>query len=83
MKSDAQTERGIKQRFEMGEKILNSRQKYYTEYAQCLTQRRLQRGCGGGGRRRRRMAQKGPRKGFNHAGKPKPGRFQGQPMQHK
>ena len=29
MKSDAQTEQEIKQRFEMSEKILNIRQKYY------------------------------------------------------
>lgn len=34
MKTDAQTEQEIKQRFEMSEKILNIRQKYYKKYSQ-------------------------------------------------
>ena len=33
MKTDAQTEQEIKQRFEMSEKILNIRQKYYKKYS--------------------------------------------------
>ncbi len=43
MKSDAQTEQEIKQRFEMSEKILNIRQKYYKKYSQFLTQQQIQR----------------------------------------
>ena len=83
MKSDAQTEQEIKQRFEMSEKILNIRQKYYKKYSQFLTQQQIQRVYEIERQMRKRFAQKGPRKGGNHAGKPKPGRFQGQPMQNK
>lgn len=81
--SDAQTEQMIKQRFEMSEKILNIRQKYYKKYSQFLTQQQIQRVYEIERQMRKRFAQKGPRKGGNHAGKPKPGRFQGQPMQNK
>ena len=83
MKSDAQTELEIKQRFEMSEKILNIRQKYYKKYSQFLTQQQIQRVYEIERQMRKRFAQKGPRKGGYHAGKPKPGRFQGQPMQNK
>ena len=83
MKSDAQTEQEIKQRFEMSEKILNIRQKYYKKYSQFLTQQQILRVYEIERQMRKRFAQKGPRKGGNHAGKPKPGRFQGQPMQNK
>ena len=41
--SEAQTEQQIKQRFEMSEKILNIRQKYYQKYSQFLTQQQIQR----------------------------------------
>ena len=83
VKTDAQTEQEIKQRFEMSEKILNIRQKYYKKYSQFLTQQQIQRVYEIERQMRKRFAQKGPRKGGNHAGKPKPGRFQGQPMQNK
>ena len=83
MKTDAQTEQEIKHRFEMSEKILNIRQKYYKKYSQFLTQQQIQRVYEIERQMRKRFAQKGPRKGGNHAGKPKPGRFQGQPMQNK
>ena len=43
MKTDAQTEQEIKQRFEMSEKILNIRQKYYKKYSQFLSQQQIQR----------------------------------------
>ena len=83
MKSDAQTKQEIKQRFEMSEKILNIRQKYYKKYSQFLTQQQIQRVYEIERQMRKRFAQKGPRKGDNYAGKPKSGRFQGQPMQNK
>lgn len=41
--SEAQSEQDIKQRFEMSEKILNIRQKYYQKYSQFLTQQQIQR----------------------------------------
>ena len=81
--SDAQTEQMIKLRFEMSEKILDIRQKYYKKYSQFLTQQQIQRVYEIERQMMKRFAQRGPRKGFNHAGKPKPGRFQGQPMQNK
>ena len=81
--SEAQTEQQIKQRFEMSEKILNIRQKYYKKYSQFLTQQQIQRVYEIERQMMKRFAQRGPRKGGNHAGKPKPGRFQGQPMQNK
>ena len=81
--SDAQTEQMIKQRFEMSEKILNIRQKYYKKYSQFLTQQQIQRVYEIERQMMKRFAQRGPRKGGNHAGKPRPGRFQGQPMQNK
>ena len=81
--SDAQTEQMIKQRFEMSEKILDIRQKYYKKYSQFLTQQQIQRVYEIERQMMKRFAQRGPRKGGNHAGKPRPGRFQGQPMQNK
>ena len=81
--SDAQTEQMIKQRFEMSEKILDIRQKYYKKYSQFLTQLQIQRVYEIERQMMKRFAQRGPRKGGNHAGKPKPGRFQRQPMQNK
>lgn len=81
--SDAQTEQMIKQRFEMSEKILDIRQKYYKKYSQFLTQQQIQRVYEIERQMMKRFAQRGPRKGFNHAGKTRPGRFQGQPMQNK
>ena len=41
--SEAQSEQNIKRRFEMSEKILNIRQKYYKKYSQFLTQQQIQR----------------------------------------
>lgn len=41
--SEAESGQNIKQRFEMSEKILNIRQKYYKEYSQFLTQKQIQR----------------------------------------
>ena len=41
--SEAQSEQNIKRRFEMSEKILNIRQKYYQKYSQFLTQQQIQR----------------------------------------
>lgn len=81
--SDAQTEQMIKQRFEMSEKILDIRQKYYKKYSQFLTQQQIQRVYEIERQMMKRFAQRGSRKGFNHAGKTRPGRFQGQPMQNK
>ncbi len=81
--SDAQTEQMIKQRFEMSEKILDIRQKYYKKYSQFLTQLQIQRVYEIERQMMKRFAQRGSRKGGNHAGKPRPGRFQGQPMQNK
>ena len=81
--SDAQTEQMIKQRFEMSEKILDIRQKYYKKYSQFLTQLQIQRVYEIERQMMKRFAQRGSRKGGNHAGKPRPGRFQGQPVQNK
>ena len=41
--SEAQSEQNIKRRFEMSEKILDIRQKYYKKYSQFLTQQQIQR----------------------------------------
>ena len=41
--SEAQSEQNIKQRFEMSEKILDIRQKYYKEYSKFMTQKQIQR----------------------------------------
>lgn len=41
--TDAETEQAIKQHFEMSEKILAIRQKYYKEYSEFLTQSQIQR----------------------------------------
>lgn len=41
--SDAQTEQEIKRQFEMSEKILNIRQKYYGKYSKFLTPKQIQR----------------------------------------
>ena len=81
--SDAQTEQMLKQRFEMSEKILDIRQKYYKKYSQFLTQQQIQRVYEIERQMMKRFAQRGSRKGGNHAGKPRPGRFQGQPVQNK
>ena len=81
--SDAQTEQMIKQRFEMSEKILDIRQKYYKKYSLFLTQQQIQRVYEIERQMMKRFAQRGSRKGGNHAGKPRPGRFQGQPVQNK
>ena len=81
--SDAQTEQMLKQRFEMSEKILDIRQKYYKKYSLFLTQQQIQRVYEIERQMMKRFAQRGPRKGGNHAGKPRPGRFQGQPVQNK
>ena len=40
--SEAQSEQNIKRRFEMSEKILDIRQKYYKKYSQFLTQQQIQ-----------------------------------------
>ena len=74
MKTDAQTEQEIKQRFEMSEKILNIRQKYYKKYSQFLTQQQIQRVYELERQMMKRFAQKGPRKGMGKDGKPRPRR---------
>ena len=78
MKSDAQTEQEIKQRFEMSEKILNIRQKYYKKYSQFLTQQQIQRVYEIERQMKKRFAQKGLRKGMGKNGKPMPGKKLGQ-----
>ena len=78
MKSDAQTEQEIKQRFEMSEKILNIRQKYYKKYSQFLTQQQIQRVYEIERQMMKRFAQKGPRKGMGKDGKPRARRIQNQ-----
>ena len=78
MKSDAQTEQEIKQRFEMSEKILNIRQKYYKKYSQFLTQQQIQRVYEIERQMKKRFAQKGLRKGMGKNGKPMPRKKLGQ-----
>ena len=73
MKSDAQTEQEIKQRFEMSEKILNIRQKYYKKYSQFLTQQQIQRVYEIERQMKKRFAQKGLRKAKGKNGKPMSG----------
>ena len=73
-KTDAQTEQEIKQRFEMSEKILNIRQKYYKKYSQFLTQQQIQRVYEIERQMMKRFAQKGLRKGMGKDGKPRPRR---------
>ena len=77
VKTDAQTEQEIKQRFEMSEKILNIRQKYYKKYSQFLTQQQIQRVYEIERQMKKRFAQKGPRKGMGKGknGKPRAGNF--------
>lgn len=72
MKTDAQTEQEIKQRFEMSEKILNIRQKYYKKYSQFLSQQQIQRVYELERQMMKRFAQKGPRKGMGKDGRPRP-----------
>ena len=62
MKTDAQTEQEIKQRFEMSEKILNIRQKYYKKYSQFLSQQQIQRVYELERQMMRRFAQRGSRR---------------------
>ena len=69
--SDAQTEQQIKQRFEMSEKILDIRQKYYKKYSQFLTQQQIQRVYEIERQMMKRFAQKGPHKGMGKKGKPR------------
>ena len=69
--SDAQTEQMIKQRFEMSEKILDIRQKYYKKYSQFLTQQQIQRVYEIERQMMKRFAQKGPHKGMGKKGKPR------------
>ena len=71
VKTDAQTEQEIKQRFEMSEKILNIRQKYYKKYSQFLTQQQIQRVYELERQMMKRFAQKGPRKDMGKDGKPR------------
>lgn len=78
VKTDAQTEQEIKQRFEMSEKILNIRQKYYKKYSQFLTQQQIQRVYELERQMMKRFAQKGLRKGLGKNGKPMPGKKLGQ-----
>ena len=72
MKSDAQTELEIKHRFEMSEKILDIRQKYYKKYSQFLTQQQIQRIYELERQMKKRFAQKGPRKGMGKDGRRRP-----------
>ena len=76
--SDAQTEQQIKRRFEMSEKILDIRQKYYKKYSQFLTQQQIQRVYMIERQMMKRFAQKGPRKGMGKDGKPRARRIQQQ-----
>ena len=78
VKTDAQTEQEIKQRFEMSEKILNIRQKYYKKYSQFLTQQQIQRVYELERQMMKRFAKKGHRKGLGKNGKPMPGKKLGQ-----
>ena len=79
--SEAQTEQQIKQRFEMSEKILNIRQKYYKKYSQFLTQNQIQRVYEIERQMMKRFAQKGPRKGMGKDGRPGPRRMHGPAQQ--
>ena len=81
MKTDAQTELEIKQRFERSEKILNIRQKYYKKYSQFLTQQQIQRVYELERQMMKHFAQKGPRKGMGKDGKARPKRMQGSAQQ--
>ena len=72
MKSDAQTEQEIKQRFEMSEKILNIRQKYYKKYSEFLSQQQIQRVYKLERQMMKRFAQRGLRKGMGKDGKTGP-----------
>lgn len=72
MKTDAQTEQEIKQRFEMSEKILNIRQKYYKKYSQFLSQQQIQRVYELERQMMKRFAQRGFRKGMGKNGRPGP-----------
>ena len=72
MKSDAQTEQEIKQRFEMSEKILDIRQKYYKKYSQFLSQQQIQRVYELERQMMKRFAQRGSRKGMGKNGRPGP-----------
>ena len=72
MKSDAQTEQEIKQRFEMSEKILNIRQKYYKKYSQFLSQQQIQRVYELERQMMKHFAQRGSRKGMGKNGRPGP-----------
>ena len=81
MKTDAQTEQEIKQRFEMSEKILNIRQKYYKKYSQFLSQQQIQRVYELERQMMKRFAQKGPRKGMGKDGRPGPRRMHGPAQQ--
>ena len=72
MKSDAQTELEIKHRFEMSEKILDIRQKYYKKYSLFLTQQQILRIYELERQMKKRFAQKGPRKGMGKDGRPRP-----------
>ena len=78
VKSDAQMEQEIKHCFEMSEKILDIRQKYYKKYSQFLTQQQIQRVYELERQMMKRFAQKGPRKGLGKNGKPMPGKKLGQ-----
>ena len=73
VKSDAQMEQEIKHRFEMSEKILDIRQKYYKKYSQFLTQQQIQRIYELERQMMKRFAQKGPRKGMGKGKNGKPG----------
>ena len=79
--SEAQTEQQIKQRFEMSEKILNIRQKYYKKYSQFLSQQQIQRVYELERQMMKRFAQKGPRKGMGKDGRPGPRRMHGPAQQ--
>ena len=72
MKTDAQTEQEIKQRFEMSEKILNIRQKYYKKYSQFLSQQQIQRVYELERQMMKPFAHRGSRKGMGKNGRPGP-----------
>ena len=81
MKTDAQPEQDLKQRFEMSEKILNIRQKYSKKYSQVLSQQQLQRVYELERQMMKRFAQQAPRTGMGKDGRPGPRRMHGPAQQ--
>lgn len=77
--NEEQIEQNIKKRFEMSEKILNIRQKYYKEYSKFMTQKQIQRVYEIEKDMKKRFAQRKGKKGQ----RPKRGKFGPRPMDNK